>query len=107
MYHPETNKKEEDIAPLIRVLEDYSAYKKVIIYPNSDMMSRDVIGQIEDYAGRDSAEVILIKSAVRDVYLSLMAHSNIGVGNSSSGIIEVFMIWSLIYECLHNCRSWC
>lgn len=88
VYHPETNKKEENIEELIRALSVYERHKKVIIYPNSDMMSRDVIAQIETYAELKPEEVVLIKSAKRDVYLSLMARCDIFVGNSSSGIIE-------------------
>lgn len=89
VYHPETNKEAENIDALLAALSDYSEIKKVIIYPNSDMMSRDIIVAIEDFAARFPEDVVLIKSLQREFYLSLMQHCELYIGNSSSGIIEM------------------
>jgi len=89
VYHPETNKEAENIDALLAALSDYPEIKKVIIYPNSDMMSRDIIVAIEDFAARFPEDVVLIKSLQRDFYLSLMQHCDLYIGNSSSGIIEM------------------
>lgn len=89
VYHPETNKDSENIDDLLAALSDYSDIKKVIIYPNSDMMSRDIIVAIENFAARFPDDVLLIKSVRREFYLSLMQYCEIYIGNSSSGIIEM------------------
>lgn len=89
VYHPETNKDAENIDALLAALSDYSDIKKVIIYPNADMMSRDIIVAIEDFAARFPDDVVLIKSLQREFYLSLMQHCELYIGNSSSGIIEM------------------
>lgn len=89
VYHPETNKDSENIDDLLAALSDYSDTKKVIIYPNSDMMSRDIIVAIENFAARFPDDVLLIKSLQREFYLSLMQYCELYIGNSSSGIIEM------------------
>jgi len=89
VYHPETNKDAENIDALLAALSNYSDIKKVIIYPNSDMMSRDIIVAIEGFASRFPDDVVLIKSLQREFYLSLMKHCELYIGNSSSGIIEM------------------
>lgn len=89
VYHPETNKKTEDISALLKVLEVYSDYKKVIIYPNSDVMSRNIIDSITEFEKKCPEHVRLVKSLGRDEYLSLIENCELYIGNSSSGIIEV------------------
>lgn len=89
VYHPETNKESENIDALLKALADYPDIKKLIIYPNSDIMSRDIIEAILNFAERFADEVMLIKSLPRDLYLSLMKHCELYIGNSSSGIIEM------------------
>jgi UDP-hydrolysing UDP-N-acetyl-D-glucosamine 2-epimerase len=89
VYHPETNKNSENIDALLSVLKDYPEYKKVIIYPNSDMMSRYIINSIKGFEKKYPEQVHLIKSMGRDEYLSLMNNCDLYIGNSSSGIIEM------------------
>ncbi|WGI26624.1 UDP-N-acetylglucosamine 2-epimerase [Halomonas alkaliantarctica] len=89
VYHPETHKKSENIDALLQAIEDFPDYKKLFIYPNSDMMSRDIIEAIQAFAAHHPQNVLLIKSLQRDIYLSLMKHCELYLGNSSSGIIEM------------------
>lgn len=89
VYHPETHKETENIDVLLQALADYPDVKKLIIYPNSDMMSRDIIEAILKFAALYPQQVILTKSLQRDIYLSLMKHCELYLGNSSSGIIEM------------------
>jgi len=89
VYHPETNKDSEDITVLLSVLDNYPHYKKVIIYPNSDVMSRGIINSIERYKADNEEDVLLVKSASRRHYLGLMKYCCLYLGNSSSGIIEM------------------
>lgn len=89
VYHPETHKESENIDALLKALSDYPGTKKLIIYPNSDMMSRDIMEAIKTFAAKYPQDVLLIKSLQRDMYLSLMKHCELYLGNSSSGIIEM------------------
>ncbi|TBU81924.1 UDP-N-acetylglucosamine 2-epimerase (hydrolyzing) [Pseudomonas daroniae] len=89
VYHPETNKDSENIEGLLRALQDYPDIVKVIIYPNSDAMSREIISAIKEFSAACPEQVILIKSLHRDIYLSLMKYCELYIGNSSSGIIEM------------------
>lgn len=89
VYHPETNKESEDISELLKLFDDYPEYRKVIIYPNSDLMSRDIIQAIEAYKSDNQGNVALVKSTERNNYLGLMKHCSLYIGNSSSGIIEM------------------
>lgn len=87
-YHPETQKDVEDISGLLDVLSDYPEYKKVVIYPNADMMSRSIILSFEAYRDSNPSSVFFLKSVSHKAYLSLMKHCTVLIGNSSSGIIE-------------------
>lgn len=89
VYHPETNKKFEDIGDLLTVLREYPRYKKVVIYPNSDIMSRNIIKAFKSFEKENPGEVCLLKSVGRDEYLALMKNCELYIGNSSSGIIEM------------------
>ena len=59
---------------------------KAIIYPNSDAGGLAIIEEIKKLKGKDN--FYIFKSLPHQVYLSLMKHCRILVGNSSSGIIE-------------------
>jgi len=89
VYHPETNKDSENIDGLLHALADHPDIVKVIVYPNSDAMSRDIISAIERFSAENPTQVILVKSLRREVYLSLMKYCELYIGNSSSGIIEM------------------
>ncbi|EAT16137.1 UDP-N-acetylglucosamine 2-epimerase (hydrolyzing) [Desulfuromonas acetoxidans] len=88
VYHPETCKKTEDVAPLFEALSSCDQYQKIIIYPNSDSMSRTVIDAIQAFKSEYPRQVTLVKSLKREGYLSLLKHCCLYIGNSSSGIIE-------------------
>jgi UDP-hydrolysing UDP-N-acetyl-D-glucosamine 2-epimerase len=88
VYHPETYKNKEDISDLLRALSEYPKYRKVIIYPNADMMSREIIDAINNYSNENISMVSLLKSVSHLSYLSLISHSKLLIGNSSSGVIE-------------------
>jgi len=87
-FHPETKKDDGNIDELIEALSFYPEFKKIIIYPNTDMMSRQIITAIKDFEKENSDSVSLIKSVDHRTYLSLLAQCSVLIGNSSSGIIE-------------------
>lgn len=58
----------------------------VAVYPNADAGGRGMIPLLD--AARGRADFLLVRSLTRRVYLSLLAHADVMVGNSSSAIIE-------------------
>ena len=58
----------------------------IIIYPNADAGGQSMVEEIKKYSTRPNIRIL--KNLVRDEYLSLMAVSNVIIGNSSSGIVE-------------------
>ena len=69
----------------LKVLRDLNL-QTVIIYPNNDPGSDLIIQQIESV--RDVPHFKIFKNLVRIQYLSLLKHSDLLIGNSSSGLIE-------------------
>jgi len=60
----------------------------VITYPNADTSGRLIVERIEEFAGRHPRRCRLAKSLGERLYLSLLGHADLMIGNSSSGLIE-------------------
>jgi UDP-hydrolysing UDP-N-acetyl-D-glucosamine 2-epimerase len=60
----------------------------VITYPNADTSGRVIIDRIEEFAGRHPGRCRLARSLGERLYLSLLSHADVMIGNSSSGLIE-------------------
>jgi GDP/UDP-N,N'-diacetylbacillosamine 2-epimerase (hydrolysing) len=58
----------------------------MIIYPNYDAGGQAIVKTIEEY--RSVSRFRIFKNLDHGVYLSLMKHASVLVGNSSSGVIE-------------------
>src|SRR5439155_59153 len=69
---------------LLAALEKVDDATLVVTYPNADTTGRVVIDRIEELAAR-SPRVRLARSLGDRLYLSLLAHADAMVGNSSSG----------------------
>jgi UDP-N-acetylglucosamine 2-epimerase (non-hydrolysing)/GDP/UDP-N,N'-diacetylbacillosamine 2-epimerase (hydrolysing) len=61
-------------------------YQTIMLYPNADAGSYDMLKVIEKYKNEPCLKVY--KNLERKTFLSLLKHTNVLVGNSSSGIIE-------------------
>lgn len=59
----------------------------VMTYPNADTAGQTVMRRIEEFAAR-RPRVRLARSLGDRLYLSLLSHADVMVGNSSSGLIE-------------------
>jgi UDP-N-acetylglucosamine 2-epimerase (non-hydrolysing)/GDP/UDP-N,N'-diacetylbacillosamine 2-epimerase (hydrolysing) len=59
----------------------------IFVYPNADAGSRTLIARTEEFLARHPNSRLLVNLDHR-LYLSLLSHSAVLVGNSSSGIIE-------------------
>ncbi|MBI5449355.1 UDP-N-acetylglucosamine 2-epimerase (hydrolyzing), partial [Candidatus Gottesmanbacteria bacterium] len=64
---------------------EYLKLPTIAVFPNSDAGGRTIIGEIESKRG---LFVEILKNIPRDLYLSLLKHASVLVGNSSGGVIE-------------------
>lgn len=75
----------KQITPTLESLSEISG-QKIVIFPNNDTGSDIFINEINNY--RCNKNFFIFKNFERITYLSLLKHSNLLIGNSSSGIIE-------------------
>jgi len=64
----------------------YLGYQSIIIYPNSDDGSKDMIKVINEYKSLDFIKIY--KSIPRDQFINLMASASVIIGNSSCALLE-------------------
>lgn len=88
VYHPVTMFEDtvEEADEVFAALEKLPN-QIVFIYPNADTGSRELIRRAEQFADEHSRARVLVNLDHLS-YLSLLKHSGVLVGNSSSGIIE-------------------
>lgn len=88
VYHPVTMLGDtiEEADEVLAVLEDLPN-GIVLIYPNADAGSRELIFRAEAFAAEHSRARVLV-NLDHLTYLSLLKHSGTLIGNSSSGITE-------------------
>ena len=89
-FHPVTLEYRDTAAhidELLAALEKTDGFI-VITYPNADTSGRAIIDRIEEFAGRHPRRCRLAKSLGERLYLSLLRHADLMIGNSSSGLIE-------------------
>ncbi len=87
VYHPVTLKQDttEEAAELFAALDE-SSEQVLFVYPNADTGSRRLIARMEQFVTRRGGKLFV--NLEHGLYLSLLAHSDLLIGNSSSGIIE-------------------
>jgi len=83
--HLEKETVREQMCEIFKALKELKI-QTVIIYPNNDAGSQDVITEIEKHRGRSFIKVFPTLPHLQ--YVSLLKHANVLIGNSSSGIIE-------------------
>lgn len=89
--HPATNESvstADQIAALLKALEQFPELQKVITYPNADAGAEMIVKAILHFANTQE-NVYIYKSLGVVNYLSLLKYADVVIGNSSSGIIEV------------------
>ncbi|MBE7438854.1 MAG: UDP-N-acetylglucosamine 2-epimerase (hydrolyzing) [Spirochaetales bacterium] len=89
-YHPETMGSENplaDLKELLHALNLFTDISVILTSPGADHGSSALIPVLEEYA-RSRRDAHFVRSLGRLNYLSIMKHSQVVIGNSSSGIIE-------------------
>jgi len=90
-YHPVTlqkNRADIEISELLEALKDFQDIFWIITLPNADTGGRVIIEMIENFVRKNSEKVKSFASLGQSRYLSLLKHSVVMAGNSSSGLIE-------------------
>lgn len=90
--HPvtlEKNTSEKYIKELLEALDQFSNYKLLFTKPNADSDGRIIIRNIEKYRSKNPLRVFVADSLGQLKYLSALKYTEMLIGNSSSGIIEM------------------
>ena len=90
-YHPVTLDKksaENDMKNLILSLKKFKNIKVIFSLPNADAGSDSISKMIKKFSKTDKNKYKAFKSMGHVLYLSAMKHSDLVLGNSSSGIME-------------------
>jgi len=89
-FHPVTLEYRETashVEELLAALEKTDG-TLVVTYPNADTSGRLIIERLEEFAARHPRRCRLARSLGERLYLSLLRHADLMIGNSSSGLIE-------------------
>lgn len=88
LQHPVTLQESKSYSQMHNILiaVEELGHQALVIYPNSDPGSSKIIECINKFRFRKN--LVIRKNISRDLFISLMSHANVLVGNSSSGIIE-------------------
>lgn len=88
LQHPVSTSPQNSRSEIRETLAAISEIKgtKILIYPNGDVGSESMIGEIDKY--KDRKNYIVVKNLDRRTYSNLLNRADVFVGNSSGGIIE-------------------
>jgi GDP/UDP-N,N'-diacetylbacillosamine 2-epimerase (hydrolysing) len=89
-YHPETLSKNSSLKDLNNILKilQHTSLKILFTSSNADSEGKSLNKIIQSFCKTDSSRFKFIKNLGQLRYLSAMNHSDLLIGNSSSGIIE-------------------
>lgn len=91
-FHPvtlENGTAKEQFETLLRALDSIKGYYIIFTKANSDTDGRIINQKIDAYVGRNKNKAVAYTSLGMVRYLSALKYSEMVVGNSSSGIVEV------------------
>ena len=91
-YHPETlgsNSVKRTFKNIVKSLKKIKETTVVFTLPNVDKGSDEIIKILKEISKKNKKKYKIFKSMGDDLYLSTIKHSDLVLGNSSSGIIEV------------------
>lgn len=89
-YHPETlsdSNPQKDFIEILKALESFEDTTLIFTKANADPNGRIINAMIEDFINKRK-NAYVFDSLGHLLYLSVMSHSDVVIGNSSSGIIE-------------------
>ncbi|WP_186383016.1 UDP-N-acetylglucosamine 2-epimerase [Amycolatopsis acidiphila] len=90
-YHAATVDSAQSVAvlgDLLAALDNFPDVQLVFTAPNVDHGSGAILHLIREYTEKNACRATLIPSLGQRRYLSMLTHSQVVIGNSSSGIVE-------------------
>jgi len=91
-FHPvtlEANSAEKQVTELLAALDQFSDYNIIFTKPNADNEGRSIIELIDRYVDVNKDRAVSFQSLGQLRYLSALKYSEMMIGNSSSGILEM------------------
>ena len=91
-FHPvtlEKNSAKHQMKQLLKALDNFPDFKIIFTKPNADNEGRSIINLINDYVKSNQNKTIVFDSLGQLRYLSMLKYTELMIGNSSSGIIEM------------------
>ena len=90
LQHSVTHSYSDVSLQIVETLEAVSKveYPVLLANPNDDAGGRIILDKMHDFAERYDNLIVLPPLGSRELFASVMAHSGVLVGNSSSGIVE-------------------
>ena len=89
--HPETsgNANNSELAnSILKALDAFPEYQVVFSFANSDTDGRRINALIQEFVMCNKSRAFCFPSLGQQMYLSVLKHSTVVIGNSSSGIVE-------------------
>ena len=90
-YHPATlggSAPENAFSEILKALDHFPQARFIFTMPNADVGGRSIARMIEAYVQGNSERATALTSLGQLRYLSALAHVDVVIGNSSSGLIE-------------------
>ena len=90
-YHPVTSgvtNPQKEMQELLNALDQFPSAQIIMTKPNADVGGRIISKMVDEYSRKNSGSVHMSVSLGQLRYLSAMKHSDVVIGNSSSGIVE-------------------
>ena len=84
----------ESAKQIIETLEAVASLKLAVFLanPNDDAGGMEILTKMKEYAAKYTCLQILQPPKSRELFASVMAHADVLVGNSSSGIVEAMSV---------------
>ena len=88
IQHPVTSEVADTADHMLAIIDAISNFtaNKLIVYPNSDAGSQEIINVIEAHESLENLSSV--RNLERDEFINVMKHCDVMIGNSSAGIVE-------------------
>lgn len=92
IQHPLSSEKDQSYNQMsitLTALDEFCSemgFKAIVIYPNTDPGSYDVLNAIDDFKGTQSIK--FYKTLPRDIFINVIRNTKAIIGNSSMGLLE-------------------
>ena len=94
IQHAVTQSQSESAKQIIETIEAVASLKLAVFLanPNDDAGGKEILSKMKEYAAKYTFLQILQPPKSRELFASVMAHADVLVGNSSSGIVEAMSV---------------